>query len=242
MFDYRIGMWTSRYDDDPVHRKLVKQIAGSRGPFYLRLAKINFFHRHAIIKDPMAGLTTEFLYREFGVKPVVIVRHPVSLAASLRRLKWFPETYDFEHQPHLVEDYLQKDLHVLERSWANRMLEAMAHWRLLYRVLLIQAERHGDWIILTHEALSKQPIVVFRDLYERLDLPWSQAVEDKVKKLTHHEGKANASDGRVQDFVRDSAAIFKTRRDSIPREVRHEIYEITADVALQLYDRDTFAL
>lgn len=242
LFEYKIGMWTSSYDEDPIRRKVLKKVFGSRGPFYLRLAKLNPFHQHAVIKDPMAGLTTEFLYREFGVKPVVIVRHPVSLAASLKRLEWFPETYDFELQPDLIEDYLREDIDFLNRTWPNRMLESMVHWRLLHRVLLKQAEQHGDWTIITHEELSARPLDVFRRLYSELDLPWSQTVASKVKKLTRNEGKANASEGRVQDFERDSSSIFETRRDSVPRNVRKEIYEITADVALQIYDRDTYAL
>jgi len=190
----------------------------------------------------MAGLTTDFLYREFGVKPVIIVRHPVSLAASLRRLSWYPQVYDFALQPDVIRDYLSDRTHLIERAWDNRLLESMAHWHLLYKVLLDQADAHGNWIVVTHEELSARPVEVFSRIYQDCCLPWSEGVRDKILSLTKNDGKTQADDGRVQDFVRDSAAIFETRRDSVPREVRQEIYEITADVALQLYDRDTFAL
>jgi len=242
LFSYDIGMHSAEYDGDPLGRALIKRIVGSRGRFHLRLAKATPFHDAALIKDPMAGLVTEFLYQEFDVRPVIIVRHPVSLAASLNRLKWFPETYDFQLQPDLIADYLSDESEILSRSWPNRMLESMAHWRLLYRILLNQASRHGDWIVITHEELSAQPMTVFQRLYRDLSLPWSNSVADKVRSLTQGNGKAHAADGRVQDFHRDSAKIFKTRRDAIPVQVRRQIYEITSDVALQLYSRDTFAL
>jgi hypothetical protein len=242
LFDYQIGMRSSVYDDDPLIRAWIKRVVGSRGPFHLRLAKLNPFRRTALIKDPMGGLATDFLYREFGVKPVIIVRHPVSLAASLNRLGWFPETYDFTLQPDLVADYLTEDTEYLKRTWPNRLLESMAHWRLLHRVLLTQAEQHQNWIVITHEELSAQPLTVFRRLYRELDLPWSASIERKIRSLTQGNGKATAKNGRVQDFKRDSARIFEARRDAIPVETRRAIYDITADVARPLYSYESFGL
>jgi len=242
IFSYDIGMRSARYDGDPTVRALTKKIVGSRGPFFLRLAKVNPFHRAALIKDPMAGLTTGFLNREFGVRPVVIVRHPVSLAASLRRLGWFPELYDFQLQPDVIADFLEAETDILEQTWPNRLLESMAHWRLLHRVLLEQASRHGGWIVITHEELSAEPLSVFRRLYRDLNLPWSASVADKIKSLTQRNGKVHAQNGRVQDFQRDSARIFEARRDAIPIDLRRKIFEITADVACDLYPRTSFAL
>jgi len=242
LFEYRIGMRSARYDEDPMFRRWIKSIVGSRGPFYLRFAKLNPWHEHALIKDPMAGLTTGFLHREFGVKPVIIVRHPVSLAASLKRLGWFPQVYDFALQPDVVRDYLSDDVHLIERSWDNRLLESMAHWRLLYKVLLDQADARGDWIVVTHEELSARPVEVFSRIYQDCGLPWSEGVRSKILSLTKNDGKTQAADGRVQDFVRDSASIFEARRDAVDPELRRQIYEITADVALRLYDRESFGL
>jgi hypothetical protein len=235
-------MRSARYDGDPTVRALTKKVVGSRGPFFLRLAKVNPFHRAAVIKDPMAGLTTGFLNREFGVRPVVIVRHPVSLAASLRRLGWFPELYDFQLQPDLIDDFLQEENDILDRTWANRLLESMAHWRLLHRVLLDQASRNGGWIVITHEELSAEPLTVFRRLYRDLDLPWSAFVANKIQSLTQQNGKIHAQNGRVQDFQRDSARIFEARRNEIPVDLRRTIFEITFDVACDLYPRKSFVL
>jgi hypothetical protein len=242
LFDYSIGMHTAKYDGDPLHRRAMKKLVGSRGPFYLRMAKVNPLHRHTVIKDPMAGLTTEFLYREFGVKPVIIIRHPVSLAASLQRLGWFPQVYDFILQPNIVDDYLATDRDLLERSYPNRMMEAMAHWRLLHKVLLDQAERYGDWLVVTHEALSAEPQRTFRRIYQHTGLPWTDNVARKIDVLTKGNDKVAAAPGRVQDFKRESASIFAHRRDSIDVNVRRDIYELTAAIADRLYDRSTFSL
>jgi len=241
LFDYRIGMRAARYDDDPVVRKWMKRVVGSRGPFYLRFAKVNPFREHVLIKDPMAGLTTEFLYREFHVRPVIIVRHPVSLAASLQRLHWYPQVYDFQLQPNLVEDYLGNDRSLLDRSYPSRLHEAMAHWRLLYTVLLEQANRH-NWVVVTHEELCERPEDTFRTLYQKLDLPWTSSTKRLIHRLTDSDESVDAKDGRVQDFKRDSAAIFERRRDSISVDLRRSIYDLTGPVADRLYNPSTFAL
>lgn len=242
LLSYEIGTRTSSYEGDPWQRKLIKAVVGSRGPFYLRLAKLNPFHTAAVIKDPIARLVTEFLFLEFGVKPVIIVRHPVSLAASLQRLGWYPEVHEFRVQPDLIEDYLQDEENVLHRSWPNRLLEAMGAWRLTYKVLLQQAARHEGWQIVTHEELSREPVVVAKRLYEALELPWSERVADQVRAWTSSSNPAKARAGRVQDFKRDSANIFETRRDSVPVETRREIFDVVKDVALKLYPRESFAI
>jgi hypothetical protein len=242
LYRYQIGMRTSSYEGDAWYRSAAKWLLGSRGPFYLRLAKYNPFHRAAVIKDPIGKLVTGFLYREFNTTPVIIVRHPVSLAASLGRLGWWPEMREFAVQDNLIEDFFADEPEFLSRSWPNRMLESMAHWRATYKILLRQADNNPDWHVVTHEELSKRPLKVVQSLYAALDLPWSNSVARKIRSLTSSTNQATVRPGRVQDFKRDSARIFELRRDAVPVEQRRQIFEVVKDVALDLYTRESFAL
>lgn len=242
LYEYDIGGWTAHYDGDPWYRKLAKSLVGSRRPFFLRLAKMNPFHRAALIKDPFGKMVAELLYREFDTTPVIMIRHPVSLAASLRRLGWWPETHAFAVQPDLVEDYFADEADFLTRSWPNRMLESMAHWRATYKMLLSQAEKYPDWSIVTHEAFCERPVEITRRLYEDLDLPWSDRYVDKLQSLTAASNSSGARGGHVQDFRRDTSSLFEMRRDSIPVDERRQIFEIVKDVALDIYSRESFAL
>ncbi len=241
LFRYDFTLQTAPHDGDSWQRTLAKQVVGSRGPFYLRLAKLNPFHTAALIKDPNARMLTEYLYREFGVKPVVVVRHPVSLMASLRRVEWWPGVREFAGQPDLIEDYFAEEPDFLTRTWGDPMLKSAAHWRATYKVLLAQAEKYSDWQVVTHETLSADPVPTFRKLYDALDLPWSGRVERKVRTLTEGSS-ARARNGRVQDFRRSSADIFEMRRDAIPKEKRRAIFDVVRDVALQVYSRGSFAI
>lgn len=242
LYRYDIGMRTAHHNEDSWSRKALKTLLGSRGPFYLRLAKMNPFHRAAVIKDPMGRMATEFLYREFDTTPVILVRHPVSLAASLRRVGWWPEVREFAVQPDLAEDYFADERDFLTREWPNRLLESMAHWRATYKVLLQQADQHPDWEVVTHEDFCKRPVEVTRRLYDNLGLPWSSTYAGKIRALTKDANSPEARSGRVQDFRRDSSRLFEMRRDSIPVEERRQIYDVVKDVALNIYSRDSFAL
>ena len=238
-YDFHLETWYS--NDDSWYRRILKYILGSRGPFYLRLAKLNPFHRAAVIKEPQHALITEFLSQRFSIRPVIVVKHPVSMAASLKRLGWSPRLDWFASQPSLVEDYFADEPDFVEHAPDNIVEAAAKHWRVIYKVLLEQAKFHPDWTVVVLEELSKTPIESSRRLYEQLNLPWSASVEQQICKYTRADS-AEARDNRVHDLKRDSANIFKLRRQSIPPKERERILNIVHDVALQVYPIESFGL
>lgn len=242
IFSYNFALNTTIHSGDPWFKKIAKRVVGSRGPFYLRLAKKNPLHRAAVIKDPVGWSATECLHRQFGVTPVIIVRHPVSLAASLERVGWWPGLQEIARQPDLVEDYFADEKTLLRRDWTDPMLEAAARWRLSYKMLFAQAHEHPGWQVVTHETLCQHPVAEFKRLYRVLDLPWSASVARRVRRLTGGSNSAEASKGQAMDLRRNSADIFEMRRDAISREKRRAIFDIVGEVALKAYSRESFAL
>jgi hypothetical protein len=242
IFNYDFSLKTNIPPDDSLVRKICKRIVGSRGVFHLRLAKLNPLHQSAIIKDPTGIFLTEYLYLNYGIKPVIIVRHPTSLIASLKRLDWVPNLARFHNKPHLIEDYFGDETDLLTKNWSSSIQKAAVHWKAGYKVMLQQASKYPDWHIVTHEELSEQPVAVFHSLYEKLNLPWSESVKDKIIKLTEGNRSARARKGRIQDFKRNSADIFSMYRQSLSSVERQEIFDIVKDVALQVYTKSSFAL
>lgn len=242
LLSYDFALPTTHNPKDSLFWKAAKTAVGSRGPFYLRLAKLNPFHRAAVLKDPTCKLAAEYLYRTFGITPVILIRHPASLAASLKRVGWWPGVREFAEQPDLVEDYFPDERDFLTREWESPLLKSAAHWRAAYKVLLTQAAKYPDWHVITHEALSARPLPIFEHLYDAFGLPWSAAVEHKIRALTQGHGSAEALRGKVMDLQRNSSEIFALRRNSLSVEERRAIFEIVKDVALQVYSEDSFAL
>ncbi|MFQ5889927.1 MAG: sulfotransferase [Gemmatimonadota bacterium] len=242
IFRYDFRLRTGYYPNDPRLRRLVKRLVGSRGPFHLRLAKLNPFHRAAVIKDPIGCLLAAYLADEYRIKPVILVRHPVAFVASVLRLGWRLSLEPIRDQPHLVEDHFADDGAFLEARRENPVEQAAALWRALNKVLLAQAEAHPGWELLRHEDVSREPVKQLRRLYERHGLSWSMRVEKRIRARTGSHNPVEAKGGRVQDFRRDSTGLFERRLRMLEREKRRRVFEITGDVALGLYPEESFAL
>ena len=241
LFDYDFDLQTVYYEDDPWYRHLGKKLLGSRGPFYLRLAKANPFHTSSIIKDPTGSMMANYLHHRFDVQPVVIIRHPVSLVASFNRVEWWPQSEKLLEQSALVNDHLNDTPvrpSLIDSSLPGRVEDACVHWCLVNQVLLDWAERH-DWNVVRHETLCENPLSTFKTLYRDLGLPWSRHVRRKVRTLTTGQSP-KAKNNEVQDFRRESDSIFETRLRSISKENREAIFNVTRDVALRVYSESSF--
>lgn len=242
IFNYNLVLKNSVSQKDSLFKKTIKNIVGGRGPFYLRLAKINPFHQAVVIKDPTGNLLSEYLYAHFKVKPVIVIKHPTSFIASLKRVDWWPQLQEINDQQHLIEDYFSEEVELMNKKYSNKILGSAAYWRATYKVLLQQINQHPDWPVIIIEELSADPIPYFKKLYSNLDLPWSEKVKQSIITLTQKNRSIEARKGIVQDLKRNSAGIFQHHRDSLSLEERREIFDIVQDVALTMYSRESFAI
>ncbi|PSN20048.1 hypothetical protein C7271_04115 [filamentous cyanobacterium CCP5] len=241
IFSYDFALRTLVPTYDRPHKRVLKRLLGSRGPVYLAVAKLNPFHRAAVIKAPIGLLLTEYMYHHFQVKPVIVIKHPVSVMTSLQRVNWWPNPSQVLDQPQLIEDYFADDMDFVERQWDDPVLAIAAYWRIIHKVLLAQAERYSSWQVVSHEALCEQPVATFHRLYQNLDLPWSAGIERHIRHLTEQKN-TDSRTTRVHDFTRSSKDIFLTRLCSIPKETRRKIFDVVQDVALQVYSKDSFLI
>lgn len=226
--------------DDPWLTRLRKRTLRSRGVPYLWAAKLNPFHKCAVVKDPDGCLLTEYLAARYHVKPVVCVRHPTAFVASYLHMRMPWDLPALADQPALIEDYFGGDASLFDVDPNDRVAGAATLWFALNRVLLDQCERHPDWHVVIHEELCRDPMTVFRRLYRELDLPWSRSVERVIQKRTSARNKTHARSR--QDHYRDSAALFEWRRSMLSREDRRRVFEITRDAALKIYSEESFDL
>jgi hypothetical protein len=241
LFRYEAPLRTGYYPEDSRAKRAIKAVVGSRGPFYYRIARLNPFHTTAVIKDPIGCLLTGYLAERHGVHPVILVRHPVAVAASVKRLGWSPNIDFLREQPHLVEDHFRSEPPG-EADLLTPVRAAAWEWWALNQVLLAEAARHDDWIVVLHEELSREPLETFRRLYEELNLPWSDRIGRRVRRRTSSRNPAEASRGRTQDLARDSRSLFDLRVSMLSPEERTEVFEITRDVALGVYTEESFRL
>lgn len=242
LFEYQAKLRTAYYPRDSFLKRTVKSVAGSRGPFYYRLARLNLLRRAAVIKDPIGCFLGALLQERFGVRPVLLIRHPVTFVASVMRLGWNMTPAPLLDQEELMEDYLANDESGLRSVGDDPIVAAAWIWRSLNTVLLEQARHRPGWIIVRHEDLSNAPVEQFRNLYSQLDLPWSNRVERRVSRSTGAGNVVEADDGRVQQFRRDSKQLHALRIAMLEPEDRRRVFEITGQVAGERYDERSYEI
>jgi len=140
-------------------------------------------YNRSLYKDPIAILSLEWLAARLGADVVITVRHPAAFVASLKVKNW---TFDFTHflkQDELmstllapfrqeVEEFCKKEKSVIEQGTLL--------WNIIYYSVREYQSRHPEWIVLRHEDLSAAPIPVFREIFLKLGLDYSESIERKI--------------------------------------------------------------
>lgn len=194
----------------------------------------------AIVKDPIACLSSEWLARTFEFQVLVLVRHPAAFAMSLERMGWSFPFESFLNQPALMEDHLHDLRADMLRSGNSIIEQAALLWLCLYRIQTAYIDRNPEWIVVTHEELSIAPIERFRAIYEALGLRWSHGVEDELIRLTDSRNPTEAPDGVTHALQRDSRHLTNLWREKLdPDDVRH-IRRVTEPVASNFYGPETW--
>jgi hypothetical protein len=159
-----------------------------------------------VIKDPIAALSSEWLARNHDLEVVVVVRHPLAFAASLKRLGWTRPFGHFLVQERLMEDHLGPYRAEIEDAPRDVVGQAALLWKCLYGTLSTYLARNPGWHVRSHEELSADPAGGLRGLYQALGLEWTAGVQDGVARHTRSGNPVSAPRGRVHQLRRDSAA------------------------------------
>jgi len=130
-----------------------------------------------VIKSVFATLTVEWIASEFDTEVVIVWRHPLNIVPSWIERGWtdaramasapaFKERFDGSGvwPPPVADD-------VQGVAWAV----------CAYSTMMIEtAARNDAWPLISHERLSMEPIAGFRELFARLDIPWTSSVEAAI--------------------------------------------------------------
>jgi hypothetical protein len=190
-----------------------------------------------VIKDPIAALSSDWLARNYDLEVVVLVRHPVAFAASLKCLGWKHPFGHFLEQDDLMREHLEPYRDEIASKPQDVVEQAALLWKCLYGVLFTYLGRNPDWHLRKHEALSGDPVDGLKGLYDSLGLKWTKRVEDGVFKHTQRGNPASAPPRTVHQLQRDSAASVCQWKSILTTKEVARMLEVTRPV-LDLYYPD----
>lgn len=130
---------------------------------------------HVVVKSIYAPFYVEWLVRNYDPKVILIQRNPLNVISSWVDLG--VHGFDLLDRPAVRARYL--DRLELPHDWErDTPLAHAAMWvGLVTWALAERLERHPEWLLVTHETLCSNPLVLIRDVCERAGLTWGDDVE-----------------------------------------------------------------
>lgn len=200
--------------------------------------------KRALVADPYAAFSCEWLARRLGFHVVVTVRHPAAVVSSHKRLGWGFRAEDLLDQPLLMRDWLEPFRPELERLVGSDDLIAQAAllWRMVYAAVTQLRGRVPELSVVRHEDLSLDPRRGFERIYDRLGLPFTPAAQRTIARSSDSQNPSEVALDWPHSVQLDSRANLDNWRQRLSRAEIDQVRGSTGDVASSFYTEDDWRL
>ena len=192
--------------------------------------------RAPLMKDPLAFFSAQWLAERFDLKPVVMIRNPVAFVGSIKAANWYHSFDDFLSQPLLMRDHLgpfEAEMRDQRSRGGDIVDNAILLWNIIYHVARRYREVQSQWLFVTHEELSRQPLKGFGVIFEYAGVPYTEKLRSAVLSTT--DSSNHASRYGLHEIRRDSRSNLDTWRTRLTPDEVATVYERTHEVARCFY-------
>lgn len=188
-----------------------------------------------LLKDPHAAFSSEWLSHTFNMSVVVIIRHPASFVASIKRLNWRFNFYDLLRQDRLIKDYLYEFKEQMNKPNMDIIEEASLLWLCIYSVLDKYIRNNPEWIVIKHEDLCSHPEEEFALLYKKLGICFTEGIKKKISEYSSSSNPTEAPENAVHYLKRNSKGVVCQWKDRIISSDIDKIREIVSVLSDKYY-------
>jgi len=188
-----------------------------------------------LVKDPLALLSAEHLAEKFDLEVVCMIRHPLAFCSSIKKWNWEFSFGDFIQQPKLMEsvfpDY-QSSIQQFADEKRGIVEQAALLWNVFHHAIKCYQERNPEWVFLRHEDVVENPLATFEQLYQKLNLEFSEECKLAVR------GSGNSGKGEVESPAfrsRDHRAVVETWKERLTESEITYILEETEELRGHFY-------
>jgi hypothetical protein len=187
-----------------------------------------------LLKDPISIFSADWLYEEYDMDVIVLIRHPAAFVGSLKKAGWnFPFNH-FIEQPLLIKNHLSEYENIISeyaKEEPNIIEQGILLWNIIHKRIYgtYKDQYNGDWIFIRHEDLSREPLKKFEKLYQRLSLDFSESVKTRILKFTSVEQEKKSK------LKRDSQSNIWSWKDRLTEKEINKIKEQTLEVSQNFY-------
>jgi Sulfotransferase family len=192
--------------------------------------------RRPLVKEPHAVFSAGWFAERLGSDVVVMVREPLAVVSSWKRLEWSFDFTNLLKQPLLMRDWLgpfQAEM-TAALSPARDLVDRVALlWRVIYSV--VADERFPAARLVRHEDLSRDPVHGYTQLYQALGLTFTDTVAQAVEASSSSENPAETSVERPHETRIDSVANLQNWRHRLSDDEIARIRAVTEETAALYY-------
>lgn len=189
-----------------------------------------------LFKDPFASFSMPWFADRLNCQVVVSIRHPGGFVSSLKRLNWPFQLEDLLSQPLLMRDFLEQDRADLESAAADDVIgRASLLWKVLYRTVHQTLQKHPRLISVRHEDLSRNPVLGFMGLYQKLGYAFTPEVEHVILNTSSSENPTKLAKNKTHSVKLDSRANLDNWKKILTSEEVTRIRKMTDGVSQLFY-------
>lgn len=188
-----------------------------------------------LLKDPIALLSAGWLYERYHLKVICMIRNPLAFAGSLKKLGWDFDFFNLLDQDKLMNTRLapfEEEIRQVHQE-SDFIDRVSLLWNVLNYVILDYQKRYPEWFFMKHEELAKDPVKYFKEMYDYLDLDFTDEVEEYILEFTSKKNPTEAATNRYQP--RDSEKAVQAWKERLTDEEIERMKEATSEIYKQLY-------
>ena len=192
-----------------------------------------------LMKDPHAVFSADWLARTFDMDVFVLIRHPAAFVGSIKKARWFFRFEQFLEQPLLMQRHLgrfRREIEALAKEEGDIVDQGILLWNAIYHVVAGYRDSHPGWIFVRHEDLSREPVPAFSDVFRRLGLDYTDAVQRAIADFSGSHNPSEQHSG--SEIRRDSRANIRNWTKQLTSEEIQRVKDGTREIAAHFYGRE----
>ena len=192
----------------------------------------------ALLKAPFSAFAAEWLNEEFGARPIVMFRNPLSFVSSIKRMNWPVDFKDFLEQEELMTEHLSEykdEMIKVQNNPEDIIGNGILQYNVFYSYIQKLQKAHPEWLYVKLEDLSENPVPNFKKIFEHFDLDFSKDVENKIVEFTSEKNPTEVKTSTVHALKRNSKELMNVWKQRLTDEEVTRILKETQKVTEPIY-------
>jgi hypothetical protein len=192
--------------------------------------------RSLLIRDPFSVFSIGWFARRLRFQIVVIIRHPLAVVASLKRLGYAFDFRNLFEQTSLMNERLERFRPAMEKSAGSTDVveQGSLLWRILYECVVEDLVRFPVRLA-RHEDVSRRPLQEYAQLYGLLDLPFNDRARRIIERHTNDRNLKEVPIKNPFEIRLDSRANLDNWRRRLDRKEVDRILSATRPLVDRFY-------